>query len=130
MATALGIGLKSWQVYEQGKSIPGGKVFEALVQLGFNANWLLNGEGPMRLNEEAYQLAESLKNADMSAEQLLNQALTIGRNAEQLNADLVVQIIKNMTEGRSKTEIAEIDAALLQAAVETMKRQDKEKKED
>ncbi len=84
----------------------------------------------MRRNKEEYQLAEELKNADMGAEQLVNQALTIARNAAELNADLVVQIIKNMTEGRSKTELAEIDAVLIQAAVDTMKRQDKERKGD
>jgi phage repressor protein C with HTH and peptisase S24 domain/DNA-binding XRE family transcriptional regulator len=48
MAEVLGIGLKSWQVYEQGSSVPGGKVFEALIGLGFNANWLLAGIGEMR----------------------------------------------------------------------------------
>lgn len=49
MAEALGVGLKSWQVYEQGSSVPGGNVFESLVKLGFNANWLLTGEGDMRV---------------------------------------------------------------------------------
>lgn len=93
-------------------------------------DWIMTGEGPMRRNKEEYQLAEELKNADMGAEQLVNQALTIARNAAELNADLVVQIIKNMTEGRSKTELAEIDAVLIQAAVDTMKRQDKERKGD
>ncbi len=53
MAEALGVGLKSWQVYEQGGSVPGGNVFESLVKLGFNANWLLTGEGEMRRGEGA-----------------------------------------------------------------------------
>ena len=47
MAAALGIGLGSWQHYERGQQVPGGKVFESLCCLGFNANWLLTGEGPM-----------------------------------------------------------------------------------
>lgn len=51
IAALLGISFRSWQDYELGKSVPGGKVFEALVGLGFNANWLLTGEGPMRLGE-------------------------------------------------------------------------------
>ena len=56
-ADQLGISFRSWQDYELGKSVPGGKVFESLSRLGFNANWLLTGEGPMRrgyeqINEE------------------------------------------------------------------------------
>jgi phage repressor protein C with HTH and peptisase S24 domain len=47
-ADALSISVKSWQNYELGKSVPGGDVFEGLVNHGFNANWLLTGEGPMR----------------------------------------------------------------------------------
>ena len=45
IADLLGISFRSWQDYELGKSVPGGKVFEALAKLGFNANWLLTGEG-------------------------------------------------------------------------------------
>ncbi len=47
MAEILGISFRSWQDYELGKSVPGGKVFESLTRQGFNANWLLAGEGPM-----------------------------------------------------------------------------------
>ena len=68
MAELLGIGLKSWQVYEQGSSVPGGKVFEALVKLGFNANWLLDGEGLMRLDEAVYPPADGLAGADTAKE--------------------------------------------------------------
>ncbi|MDD2366295.1 MAG: helix-turn-helix transcriptional regulator [Desulfuromonadaceae bacterium] len=48
IALLLNISFRSWQDYEAGKSVPGGKVFESLVKLGFNANWLLTGEGPMK----------------------------------------------------------------------------------
>lgn len=48
MAEQLGISFRSWQDYELGKSVPGGKVFEALVKLGFNANWVLIGAGEMK----------------------------------------------------------------------------------
>jgi hypothetical protein len=34
-----------------GHGYPGGKVFESLVKLGFNANWLLTGEGEMKRGE-------------------------------------------------------------------------------
>jgi len=45
-AEKLQISFRSWQDYELGKSVPGGKVFEALARLGLNTNWLLTGEGP------------------------------------------------------------------------------------
>lgn len=47
MANTLGISLKSWQDYEAGKSVPGGKVFQNICRLGFSGTWLLLGEGPM-----------------------------------------------------------------------------------
>lgn len=39
--------------YEDAKSIPGGAVVAGLSGLGINANWLLTGEGPMRMDELA-----------------------------------------------------------------------------
>lgn len=63
MAEQLNISFRSWQDYELGKSVPGGKVFEALVKLGFNANWLLTGDGEMR-GGTSYAMPEILKNAD------------------------------------------------------------------
>ena len=48
MADALKISFRSWQDYELGKSVPGGKVFEALAFLGYNVNWVLTGEGSMK----------------------------------------------------------------------------------
>lgn len=48
IAETLGIGLRSWQQYELGTSIPGGKVLEALLlKLRVNINWLLSGTGQM-----------------------------------------------------------------------------------
>lgn len=48
MAEQLGISFRSWQDYELGKSVPGGKVFEALAKMGYDANWLLTGEGAIK----------------------------------------------------------------------------------
>lgn len=48
LAEILGISFRSWQDYELGKSVPGGKVFESLSRLGFSSDWLLTGEGPMK----------------------------------------------------------------------------------
>ena len=48
MAKRLGISKPAWQGYELGKNEPGSSVIEGLVKLGFDANWLLTGEGLMR----------------------------------------------------------------------------------
>jgi transcriptional regulator with XRE-family HTH domain len=47
MAALIGGGYRSWQGYEQGTSVPGGKVFEALAKLGFNTNWFFMDSVPM-----------------------------------------------------------------------------------
>jgi len=48
MAGILGISARVWQFYESGRSIPGGLVIAELVNIGFNANWLLSGHGEMK----------------------------------------------------------------------------------
>lgn len=69
VAELLGISYRSWQDYEQGKSVPGGKVFEALVKQGFNANWLLTGDGEMKRGAAAgYPLAEAYRHGDLAGE--------------------------------------------------------------
>ena len=68
IALALGIGLKSWQLYENGSSIPGSKVLESLLlKLRVNINWLLSGLGKMYFKEG---------DVDYDRE-LLTQAITI-----------------------------------------------------
>jgi transcriptional regulator with XRE-family HTH domain len=59
MAKTIKVSLTAWQNYESGKQIPGGKVFEELVRLGFNANWILTGDGP-EMNEHNGSLADAL----------------------------------------------------------------------
>ena len=52
IALALGIALKSWQLYETGASIPGAKVLEALLsKFDVNVNWLLTGKGHVDFRE-------------------------------------------------------------------------------
>jgi len=50
MAQLCGASYRSWQGYEAGETPPKAENIEALVKLGFNANWLLTGEGEMRRN--------------------------------------------------------------------------------
>lgn len=48
MAEILGISHKGWQAVESGGSVPGGHTISRLIQLGFDANWILSGKGSMR----------------------------------------------------------------------------------
>lgn len=52
MAKAINTNVQTWQVYEAGSSVPGGKVLEALARLGFNVNWLLTGKGMMKQDDD------------------------------------------------------------------------------
>ena len=47
----LGCSFPAWQGYESGKNVPGGKVLKQLAKKGFNVNWILTGEGPVKLSE-------------------------------------------------------------------------------
>lgn len=51
IAKELGCSLPAWQGYESGKNIPGGKVLKRIAELGYNLNWVLTGDGPIRLSE-------------------------------------------------------------------------------
>lgn len=51
MARSVAVSITAWQNYESGDQFPGGKVLEALTQMGFDANWLLTGQGNMQLSE-------------------------------------------------------------------------------
>lgn len=53
----VGCSLASWQEYETAKSAPNAKVLEALVEKGFNANWILSGKGEMKLDDEPISLS-------------------------------------------------------------------------
>ncbi len=57
MAAAIETSLPSVQNYESGKSVPGGDVIKSIVKLGFNANWLLTGEGDMKRADKSAQAA-------------------------------------------------------------------------
>lgn len=52
MAKKINTNVQTWQVYEAGSSVPGGKVLESLVRLGLNVNWILTGKGEMTLDSE------------------------------------------------------------------------------
>lgn len=47
MAGLVGVGLRTWQQYEEGVHDPSWKVVIKLSELGFNTDWLATGEGKM-----------------------------------------------------------------------------------
>lgn len=51
IAEQSGVSTRSYQGYEDGRSLPCADAIAGLVQLGINANWLLTGEGPMLLKD-------------------------------------------------------------------------------
>ena len=52
MSALLKIGRNAWQNYERGRNVPGGRVIASLAQRGFNAHWILTGEGEMRVRKQ------------------------------------------------------------------------------
>jgi len=56
----VGCSLASWQEYETAKSAPNAKVLEALVEKGFNVNWILTGRGEMKITDKPVTTASSL----------------------------------------------------------------------
>lgn len=49
MAAALGVAGRTYANYERDERVPDADTLALLVQDGWNANWLLTGEGPERL---------------------------------------------------------------------------------
>lgn len=67
MSEALGINTRTWQIWEEGGSVPGGNHLESLVRLGFDANWILTGEGQMRRGDAAQQQSATTAQASTEA---------------------------------------------------------------
>ena len=80
MADLVGSGHRSWQAYEQGTSYPGGKVFQALSELGFNTTWFFRDDVPMLLDEQLVRPAGN----DAEAASLPLDNMGLGESVELL----------------------------------------------
>ncbi|WP_449246483.1 helix-turn-helix domain-containing protein [Desulfarculus baarsii] len=89
----LGIGKRSWQRYENGINTPGGQVIVALVEQGFNANWLLSGKGSMLLNAD---------NASESADCSRSDDPDLRSELEELKAQCAVPVVALIDVGMTK----------------------------
>ena len=63
MAGILGINYRTYQNYEVGRSDIGWDALSALAKLGFDANWLLTGEGEMKRGEVGTSAGQVLESA-------------------------------------------------------------------
>jgi hypothetical protein len=78
MGPLLCISQYSWQKYETKGHIPGGRVLAGLVELGFNANWLLTGNGTMMIEESnASTQSKSIEALIEEANQLEQQLVVL-----------------------------------------------------
>ncbi|KIX15022.1 hypothetical protein X474_05575 [Dethiosulfatarculus sandiegensis] len=58
MSDLLGAGRNTWQNYERGGQVPGGKIITALIEKGINANWILTGKGEMLMVDDLQKAAD------------------------------------------------------------------------
>lgn len=58
MSVLVGVGMRTWQAYEEGVHDPSWKVVMRLSELGYNADWLATGEGEMARGKEPSKRAE------------------------------------------------------------------------
>jgi len=85
MAAAVNASFAALQGYEAGRNIPGGKVFEYLACMGFNANWILTGEGEMKIGwQHTYLLTNEGRKPIVVHEPLLEAAILFVDIYEQL----------------------------------------------
>lgn len=79
MAKKLDSSLGALQSYEAGKSVPGGNVLEALARLGINVNWILTGEGEIRIGDKPKQFKnnDDLKNTLLTILNAIESAETL-----------------------------------------------------
>lgn len=111
-ATRLGVHKNTYARWERDEREPGASELRALVALGWNANWILTGEGPERL--EGLQVAEdggAYGSQEMSGQHLMVatelaeealRGLWLPRNRF---FDLVALIYDALTQGLPYAEI-------------------------
>ncbi|CAG1771699.1 helix-turn-helix transcriptional regulator [Geobacter sp.] len=57
----------TWAEYESAKALPAPKVIQALIELGYDANWILCGKGQMRLADGDWTLNKIALNTVIQA---------------------------------------------------------------
>lgn len=108
-ASTLEVPLRTYQNYERGDREPDLRTLLALVEQGWNANWLLTGEGPERLSQ--LQVAEGDGSQELSGEhlsvavELADEALRGLWLPRRRYWDLVALIYDALTQGLPYAEV-------------------------
>lgn len=82
MAKVMGVSPRTYSYYEQGERVPDGEALASLVLEGWNANWLLTGEGPERLADSG-SVTESPSGSQPLRDDFLTIALELGDKATE-----------------------------------------------
>jgi transcriptional regulator with XRE-family HTH domain len=101
-ATQLDASYRTVQDYEAGNSVPGGKVLERFLCLGFNVNWILAGEGEMRLRDAGQRLPLLPNNDYLEAamDAVDEYLVEIGDSLPNTKKSKLVRILYRMAETR------------------------------
>lgn len=79
LSLELGLNVNAWASYENGGSLPGSAVLNALCKRGVNLNWLMTGEGEpwWKSDDESTEIATYIKKQD----NLMYRQLGLGKLA-------------------------------------------------
>lgn len=100
--TVGGASAKTWERYERGENIPKADVLLSLVKLGFDANWILTGQGSMR-PAEIVPLDEALL---IDTLEFLDEE---GQDVEPAHrARMVVEVYKSVLKTRVRRDTGEL----------------------
>lgn len=103
MASMLGINYRTFQNYEASRSDIGWDTLKALAEIGFDANWILTGEGGMKRSETGGSQEQTLAGGgDMVQTQ---------QSAPQRPE--IAELVKLLDNYANKTLLEEIKAKLL-----------------
>lgn len=120
MAQLLGVVLRTYATYERGDRTPTAESLELLVQRGWNANWLLTGQGNERLTATGEnRVAEDAASYGPASQDLSGEHLSIALELadealqglwlpKRRYADLVALIYDGLTQGLPYAAILEI----------------------
>lgn len=125
MADFLGVALRTYANYERNEREPDAQVLARLVKAGWNANWVLTGAGPERLEalqDKGSQPARPdlaiLRSAVEVLERALDEAGATTTDAAG-RAELLVAVYELLQEGAALDAAERIVASMLRAVSKT-----------
>lgn len=113
MGAALGVALRTYQTYERDERLPDAEALSCLVEEGWNANWLLTGEGPERLDQLGGALETAPEQASQPvrqgnvkiAFQLVSEALGPMKPTLDQHAELVALVLELLEHGLPEARV-------------------------